>query len=144
MDAEAPAEAVGLAADRSTMPRDLRAVIGAPILGPTGGDASGTFWLDEFDPPPIGKCLFRGIDDLHNVALGTAAGELRDGSPHVGNIAPEVREQNHLGERGGREIRRQARTLVTIHHNGLDDPLDDVAAAGRTHQAWNSHALAAF
>src|SRR5262249_11427226 len=144
VDAEAPAEAVGLAADRGAMLSDLRDVIGAPVLGPSRSDAPAVFRLDEFDPSPIRKCLLRRIDDLDNVALGTAAGELRDGPPHVGNIAPKVREQNHLGERGGRKIRRQARTLIAIHHDGLGDPLDDIAAAGRAHQAWNSDALAAF
>src|SRR6516164_11593611 len=104
MDAETPAEPVGLAADCGAVLCDLRDVIGAPVLRPSRSDTSAVFRLDEFDPPPIRKCLLRRIDDLHNMAVGTISGELRDGPPHLGNIAPEVREQNHLGEWGGREI----------------------------------------
>ena len=126
------------------MPRDLRNVIGAPVLGPSGGNASAVFRLDEFDPAPIGKRLLGWIDDLHDMALSTTTGQLRDGPPHFGNIAPEIREQNHLGERGGRETWRQARALVAIDYDRLSDPLDDVAAACRTHQAGNSNAFAAL
>src|SRR5262249_59045714 len=117
--AEPPAEPVGLAADCGAVLRDLFAIIGAPVLGPPRSDASAVFRLDKFDPTPIGKCLLRRIDDLHYVSSGAAAGELRDGSPQIGNIAPQVREHNDLGKRGGREIRRQARTLVPIHLHGL-------------------------
>src|SRR5215469_5507944 len=98
MDAEAPAKSVGLAADRGAVLRDLHAVIGTPVLGPSGGDASAVFRFDEFDPSPIRKCLLGRIDDLHDMTLGPVGGKLRDRPSHVGGVAPQIREQYHLGE----------------------------------------------
>jgi hypothetical protein len=99
MDAETPTKSISLAPDCGAVLRDLRGVIGAPALCAAGGDASAVFGLDEFDPAPIGECLLGRIDDLHDMAMSTAAGELSDDLPHVGDLAPQVRKQNHLGER---------------------------------------------
>ena len=62
----------------------------------------------------------------------------------VGDVAPEVRQEHDLGERGGHEARRQARAFAAVMQDRLRHALDHVAAAGRRHQAGDADALAAF
>ena len=109
MDDETPAEPVGLSADLVAVAVHTRGVIGAPGFGAARRDAAAAFRLDELDAAPIRECLLGRIDDLHHVAMGAAAGELRDRAAHVADRAPQVGEQHDFGERRGRKIRRQAR-----------------------------------
>src|SRR5579862_5968800 len=78
VDDEAPAEPIGLAADFIAVTRNARRVVRFPALGAAGGDAAAALGFDELDAAPIGESLFRRIDDLHDVAMRAAAGELCD------------------------------------------------------------------
>src|SRR6202034_2730917 len=105
MDRKAPAEPIGLGADLRPVAAHARRIIRPPRLRAAGSEAATTFRLDEFDASPIRKRLFGGIDDLHDMAVRAAAGELRDGASDLADLAPEIGQENDLGERGGGEGR---------------------------------------
>ena len=144
MNSETPGQPVGLGADLAAVAPHAALIVGAPGLRAAGGDAAAAFRLDEFDAARIRKSLFGRIDDLHDMAARAAAGELRQRAPDLVEVAPQVGQDHDLGERGGREARRQARALGAVVHDRLRHALDHVAAAGRAHQSGNADALAAF
>src|SRR5262249_24244275 len=77
---------------RGAGPLDLGGVVGPPVLGPARGDAPAVFGLYKFDATPIGEGFLGGIDDLHDMAMRAATGKLGDDLPHVGNLAPQIRQ----------------------------------------------------
>ena len=90
MNGETPAAQIGFGSDRCPVALDDALVVVAPSFGAAGGNAAGTFRFNEFDPTRIWKALFGRINDLHNVAVRTAGGKLRDYASHLGNWRPQV------------------------------------------------------
>ena len=67
MDRECPAEMFSLGAQRGTVIGDQRLIVGAPKLGPPGGDGAEPFGLHEFDTSGIGEAFLRRVHDLHDM-----------------------------------------------------------------------------
>src|SRR5215217_4016527 len=76
VNAEAPAEPVGFAAQFDAMALNPGLIVVAPRFGAAGRDLTAAFRLYEFDAPGIRKCFFRGIDDLHQMSMRAARRKL--------------------------------------------------------------------